>query len=151
MFKRGKKKIAKKATFRSHSVCFYRSIIDTQCYVRFRYTTQWLHSSVWNAVFTTPVATICHATMLLRYHWLYSLWGTFYSCDVFIPKLEAWIRPPLRLHPFSPSPSLHSIGLFSVYTGLFLLFICLFMCFVISMLCKWNRTAFVFPRLTHFT
>lgn len=76
-------------TFRSRSgqeyAFFNWIIVNTQCYLSFMCTTQWLESSVLHALLTTNVATICHHTTFLQQHWLYSLSCAFYSCDCFIP------------------------------------------------------------------
>ena len=61
---------------------FYLTIVDTWCYISLRCTTSWFNRSVCYAMLTTSVATICHHTTLLQYHWLYSLCCGFYSHDL---------------------------------------------------------------------
>ena len=83
-----------------------------------------------HAMLTTNVATFCHHTRLLWYHWLYSLCCAFYSHDLLIPFLEtcvSYFPLPMLLIPLTFPHGNHQF--FSVFTGLILLFVCLFICF----------------------
>lgn len=43
---------------------FNWSMVGTQCYIHFRYTTQWLDNSICYIMLTTRAGTICHHTLL---------------------------------------------------------------------------------------
>ena len=60
------------------------SIVDTECYISFRRTTDSLDKSLCYAMLTAAVATICHHRTLLRYRWLYSPCRIFHPHDLFL-------------------------------------------------------------------
>ena len=107
------------------------SIVDTQCYVGFKYTTYWFNSSTGYAVFTISVATICHHATVLQYHWLYSLFCAFHFLDL-MHLIARSLYVLFTVTRFVHLPTIFSSGnpqLFSVFMDLILFSVCLFILF----------------------
>ena len=104
------------------------------------------------ATLTTSIATICYHTVLLQYHWLYSLTCAFYSHDL----LYNWkpVSPtPLQLFCPSPHPLPSSTREFVLHIdrsdSAFCWFVHWF--WFSDSTQEWSHTVFVFLSLIRFT